>query len=152
MNDEGIAYRREHIRFKLHVPLYAELTLQRVGGREMNSRTQKVLLDDISFGGCLFRTHLQLPVREDVEWRMMLPLGSFVIRATTVVVRAYEEEGYFLHGARWVQSDYEKHLFQYRLNRYLQAAYAFGPHIQTLYRKVNERGDDGRFKRLDLGK
>lgn len=150
MSEEGKDNRREHIRFKLHVPLYAELTLHRVGGREMRSRTQKVLLDDISCGGCLFRTYLELPAREDVEWRMKLDLGEFAIRAIAIVVRSFEEEGYHMHGARWKLTDYEKRLFHYRLNRYLQSVYAFPPHIQTLYRKVNERGDDGQFKRLDL--
>lgn len=142
--------RREHIRFKLHVPLCAELTLLRVGGRHMRSRSQRVLLDDIGYGGCLFRTYLELPARDDVEWTMKLDLGGYEIRAVAVIVRAFEEEGYRMHGARWKLTDYEKHLFHYRLNHYLQSVYAFPPHIQTLYRKVIERDEDGQFKRLDF--
>ena len=150
MSEEGKDNRREHIRFKLYVPLYAELTLLRVGGREMRSRSQRVLLDNISYGGCLFRSYLQLPARDDVEWAMRLDFGSYEIRAIAVIVRAYAEDGYAMYGVRWKLTDYEKHVFHYRLNQYLQTVYDFPPHIQTLYRKVNERDDDGRFKELDM--
>lgn len=149
MKQEERENRREHVRFSLHVPLYAELTLHRVGGRELRSRTQKVLLDDISFGGCLFRTHLQLPPRPDVEWVFRLQLGSYTVHLKGIVLRAKVDEGYCLYGVRWMLSAYESHLFRYRLNEYMLATYSFGPHIQAFYRKLAERRADSSFKRLD---
>ncbi|MFC5530635.1 PilZ domain-containing protein [Cohnella yongneupensis] len=149
MDQEEQENRRQYIRFGLHLPLYAELSLLRVGDRTARSRSQKVLLDNISFGGCLFRTHLELPPRDDVEWMLKMQLNHHEVHLKATIVRVQEEEGYFLYGVSWKLSTYERHLFHYRLNEYLQSAYAFAPHIQTLYRKVMERGGDKQFKRLD---
>ncbi|MFD0671298.1 PilZ domain-containing protein [Cohnella sp. GCM10027633] len=149
MEQEERQNRREHVRFSLSVPLYGELSLHRVGEQEIRSRTQKVLLDDISYGGCLFRTHLQIPPRSDVEWVFKLQLGTYSIHLKGTVLRARAEEEYFLYGVRWNLSAYESHLFRYRLNEYMLATYAFGPHIQTLYRKLAERSADPSFKRMD---
>lgn len=142
--------RRKHIRFGLYIPLYAELSLHRVGAQYRRSRSTKVLLDNISFGGCLFRTNLILPPREDVEWLLKLRFGTYTMHVKAIVVRASGEDGYYLYGAKWKLSPYERHLFQYRLNEYLQATYVFAPHIQTLYRLVMERSADQYFKRLDI--
>jgi len=142
--------RRQYIRFGLYIPLYAELSLHRVGAQYRRSRSTKVLLDNISFGGCLFRTNLILPPREDVEWVLKLRLGTYTIHVKAIVVRTSEEDGYYLYGVKWKLSPYERHLFQYRLNEYLQATYVFAPHIQTLYRLVMERTADQHFKKLDI--
>ncbi|MBO9597677.1 MAG: PilZ domain-containing protein [Cohnella sp.] len=142
--------RRKHIRFALYLPLYAELSLHRVGSQYRRSRSIKVLLDDISFGGCLFRTGLIIPPRDDVEWLLKLRFGTYAMHAKAIVVRSSEEEGYYLYGVKWKLSAYERHLFQYRMNEYLQATYVFAPHIQTLYRQVMERAADQQFKKLDI--
>lgn len=150
MGEEVPQNRRLHVRFGLHVPLYADLYLHRVGDREITSRTLKVLLDNISYGGCLFRTHLQIPPRPDVTWMLKLRLGQSTMRLKGIIVRGQAEEGYSLYGVTWKLSAYESQIFRYRLNEYLQATYVFAPHIQTLYRKIAERSEDSRFKRLDF--
>ncbi|WP_027087596.1 PilZ domain-containing protein [Cohnella panacarvi] len=142
--------RRKYIRFGLYAPLYAELSLHRVGAQYRRSRSAIVLLDNISFGGCLFRTNLIIPPREDVEWLLRLRFGRYAMHAKAIVVRSGDEEGYNLYGAKWKLSAYERHLFQYRLNEYLQATYVFAPHIQTLYRQVMERTADQQFKKFDI--
>lgn len=150
MESEEPLNRREYIRFNLYIPLYAELSLYRVGNQCRKSRSLKVILDNISFGGCLFRTHLIIPPREEVEWLLKLQLGRNTMHIKAVVVRSSKEEGFFLYGVKWRLSAYERHIFQYRLNEYLSATYVFGPHIQTLYRKVMERISDQPFNKLDI--
>ncbi len=142
--------RRKSIRFGLYIPLYAELSLHRVSAMYRRSRSTRVLLDNISIGGCLFRTNLILPPRDDVEWLFKLQFGRYTMHVKAIVVRTTEEEGYYLYGAKWKLSPYERHLFQYRMNEYLQATYVFAPHIQTLYRQVMERTADQQFKKFDI--
>lgn len=150
MENEENQNRREHIRFGLHIPLFAELSLHRVGELELHSRSQRVLLDNISFGGCLFRTHLRIPPRQDVEWLFKLQLGTNTVHSKGIVLRVREDEGYCLYGAAWKQSTYESRLFRYRLNKYLHATYVLGPHIEAFYRKLSERSVDGTFQRWDF--
>jgi len=150
MDAEERQNRRAFIRFELHIPLFAELSLCSVGDRTMSSRSQKVLMKNISFGGCLFGTHLQLPARDDVVWFLNVPLGRHAMQLKTIIVRASEEDGLFYYGASWKMSAYESYLFQYRLNAYLQATYVFSPRIQSLYNKINERKVDHGFKKLDI--
>lgn len=149
-NEQERSNRRQHLRFGLHIPLFAELSLSRVGEMEMRSKSQRVLLDNISFGGCLFRTHLRIPPRSDVLWSFKLQMGIHIVHTKGIVLRASEEEGYYLYGAAWKQSEYERQLFRYRLNEYLLSAYSLGPHIESFYRQLTERDMDETFKRWDV--
>lgn len=149
-NEQERLNRRQHLRFGLHIPLFGELSLSRVGGTETQSKVQRVLFDNISFGGCLFRTHLRIPLRDDVVWSFKLHMGIHIVHTKGIVLRAMEEEGYYLYGAAWKQSAYERQLFRYRLNEYLLSTYSLGPHIESFYRQLTERDMDESFKRWDV--
>jgi hypothetical protein len=150
MNEERMENRREYIRFQLTVPLFAELSLWQIREREMRSRSQRVLLNNISVGGCLFTTNLLLPVREDVEWLLKLQLGHYTVKARAIVLHTGQEDGLIRYGVRWVMSGMERQAFQYRLNEYMRMVLVSSPHIHTLYNKISERKSDGRFKKLDV--
>jgi hypothetical protein len=149
-SEERPENRRRHIRFELNVPLFAELSLWRIKGVEMKSRTQRVLVNDISAGGCQFRTHLQIPPREDVEWLLKLQFGKYKTQLKAIIVRAFEDEGLQVYGIRWTMTGLEYQAFHYRLNEYIYSSMVSSPHIQTLYRKIAERSSDGQFQRLDV--
>ncbi|BBI31759.1 PilZ domain-containing protein [Cohnella abietis] len=150
MEDEIQEHRREHIRFELTTPLYAELSLLRVQEREIGSRSQRVMLNNISLGGCQFKTHLQIPLRDDVEWLLKLKLGHYLIQLKAVVVNVAEDEGLYLYGVKWILTGLEKQSFQYRLNEYLRIMLISSPHIYKLYQKIADRSNDGQFKQLDV--
>ncbi|WP_239618859.1 PilZ domain-containing protein [Cohnella mopanensis] len=150
MDGERTENRREHIRFQLTVPLFADLSLSQVKERELRSRIQRVLLNNISVGGCQFTTNLILPVRDDVEWLLKLQLGHYTVKARAVILHTDNEEGLARYGVRWVMSGLERHAFQYRLNEYMRMVLISSPHIHTLYNKISERKSDGLFKKFDV--
>jgi hypothetical protein len=150
MEEELQENRREHIRFKLTAPLFAEMSLWCVREREMRSRSQRVILNNISVGGCQFATSLQIPVRDDVQWLLKLQLGHYTVKARAVILHSGEEEGLYLYGARWNMSGLDRQAFQYRLNEYLRLVLVSSPHIHSLYKKIVDRGGDGQFKKLDI--
>jgi hypothetical protein len=150
MEEELQENRREHIRFKLTVPLIADISLWCVGDREMRSRSQRVLLDNLSVGGCQFTTSLLIPVRDDIQWLLKLQLGHYTVKARVVVVHTGEQDGLLRYGTRWVMSGLDRQAFQYRLHEYMRLVLVSSPHIHTLYKKIIDRGSDGQFKKLDV--
>jgi hypothetical protein len=150
MEEEIIENRREHIRFELSVPLFAEFSLGRVKEKEIKSRSQRVLLTNISAGGCQLKTFLQIPPRDDVEWLLKLQLGKYATQLKAVIVRCTEEEGLQVYGLRWIMTGLECQTFKYRLQDYLFSVLVSSPHIHTLYRKIAARNSDGLFRQLDV--
>jgi hypothetical protein len=150
MDEEIQENRREYIRFELHVPLFAELSLARVQERELKSRTQRVLLNDISLGGCQFKTYLLIPARSDVEWSFKLQLGKYFLNLKAIIVRSAQEDGFYVYGVCWKMTNFERHALHYRLNEYLFSVLVSSPHILTLYRKIVERKANGHFRGLDI--
>ncbi|QMV43214.1 PilZ domain-containing protein [Cohnella cholangitidis] len=150
MDGEWVENRRQHLRFQLTVPLFAELSLWQIREREMRSRSQRVMLNNISVGGCLFATALVLPVRDDVEWLLKLQLGHYTVKARAVILHAGQEDGLSRYGVRWIMSGMERQAFQYRLNEYMRMVLVSSPHIHTLYNKISERKADGQFKKFDI--
>jgi hypothetical protein len=150
MEEEKQENRRESFRFELIVPLFAELSLWRVKDREMRSRTQRVLLNNISAGGCRFKTHLQIPPRDDVEWLLKFQLGKYAAKLRVFIVNVGQEEGLQVYGCRWAMTGLEHQSFQYRLNEYLHAVLVSSPHIHTLYKKMADRDNDDYFRKLDV--
>lgn len=147
--EEGLEEnRREHLRFRLNVPLYAEFSLWRVREREIRSRKQRVLIHNISVGGCQFSTNLQIPVRDDVEWILNLQLNHNTIKLKAIILHVVPKDGRFAYGVRWVLTGLERQAFQYRLQEYLRLVLVSSVHILTLYKKISDR-DVGQFKRLD---
>lgn len=142
--------RRKSIRFELIIPLFAELSLWRVKDREMRSRTQRVLLTNISTDGCKFKTHLLIPPRDDVEWLLKFQLGKYTAKLRVIIVNAGEEEGLQVYGCRWAMTGLESQSYQFRLNEYLYTVLVSSPHIHTLYKKIADRGNDGHFRKLDV--
>ncbi|MCD9023687.1 hypothetical protein [Cohnella silvisoli] len=150
MDEEIQENRRENIRFELIVPLFAELSLWRVKEREIRSRTQRVLLRNISAGGCRFKTHLHIPPRDDVEWLLKFQLGNYSLKQKVIIVNTCQEEGLQVYGGCWTMTGLERQSFQYRLNEYLHTVLVSSPHIHTLYKKIAGRDDDGQFRKLDV--
>ncbi|XID92825.1 PilZ domain-containing protein [Paenibacillaceae bacterium WGS1546] len=150
MDKENIENRRAFVRFKPQAPLYVELSLHQVGQTEIGSRVQRVLLQDISLGGCRIATSLALPVREDVEWTVKLQLGFYTAKPRYVIVHSGREDGLYSYGGRWEMTGLERHAFQYRFHEYMKLLMASRPHIRALYKKLAERDMDERFKRLDV--
>lgn len=142
--------RREYIRFKLITPLFAELSLWRVNEREMRSRSQRVLFNNISVGGCQFSSNLLIPIRDDVEWLLKLQLGHYTVKARAVILHASQEDGLYAYGARWIMTNLERQAYQYRLNEYLRMVLVTSPHIHTLYKRIIDRNSDGYFKKFDV--
>ncbi len=150
MDEEWVENRREYVRFALNVPLFGELSLLRVGEREIRSRNQRVLLSNISVGGCRFTTSLRIPVRDDVEWQIKLQLGRYSVKLRAVILHESEEDGLSSYGVRWVMTGIEKQAFQYRLSEYLRLVLVSSPHILSLYKKIADRHNDDFFKKLDV--
>jgi hypothetical protein len=150
MEEEIQENRRESIRFGLIAPLFAELSLWRVKDREIRSRTQRVLLNNISAGGCQFKTHLQIPPRDDVEWLLKFQLGKYSVKLRVIIMNKDEEEGLQVYGCRLAMTGLERQSFQYRLNEYLRTVLLSSPHIHTLYKKIADRDNDGFFRKLDV--
>lgn len=142
--------RREHVRFEANVPLFAELSLWKANGKELGSRTQRVIINNLSLGGCCFETFLELPIREDVEWLLNMRLGKYSINLRGIVVRRERSDGYQIYGAKWVLTGLERQALQYRLNEYVRLVLVSSPHIHALYKKLSTRNDDGRFRHLDV--
>jgi len=141
--------RRQHMRFKLNAPLFAHLSLCRVKERDIESRAQRVMLNNISVGGCQFTTNLLIPVRDDVEWKLRLQLGHYWVKLKAVVVHYAEAEGLYHYGVRWKINGLERQALQYRLNEYLRLIFVSSPHIHSLYKKLANRNCDGQFKPFD---
>lgn len=150
MEEERTENRRKHIRFELIVPLFAEFSLWRVKDKEIKSRTQRVLLTNISAGGCQLKTFLQIPPRDDVEWLLKLQLGKYTTQLKAVIVRSTEEEGLQVYGLRWIMTGVEYQTFKYRLHEYLFSVLVSSPQIHTIYRKIAARNSDGLFRQLDV--
>jgi hypothetical protein len=150
MDEEIQENRRESIRFELIVPLFAELSLCRIKDRELRSRTQRILLNNISPGGCQFKTHLQIPPRDDVEWLLKFQMGKYAAKFRVIILNAGHEEGLQVYGCRWAMTGLERQSFQYRLNEYLHAVLVSSPHIHTIYKKIADRDNDGHFRKLDV--
>lgn len=150
MDEEWVENRREHIRFQLTVPLFAELSLWQVAEREIRSRNQRVMLNNISVGGCQFTTNLIIPVRDDVEWLLKLQLVHYTVKAKAVILHTGHEDGLVRYGVRWVMTGLERHAFQYRLSEYMRMVLVTSPHIHTLYSKISERKADSQFKKFDI--
>jgi hypothetical protein len=150
MDEEMQENRRESIRFELIVPLFAELSLCRIKDRELRSRTQRILLNNISPGGCQFKTHLQIPPRDDVEWLLKFQMGKYAAKFRVIILNAGHEEGLLVYGCRWAMTGLERQSFQYRLNEYLHAVLVSSPHIHTIYKKIADRDNDGHFRKLDV--
>ncbi|WP_256758976.1 hypothetical protein [Cohnella sp. WQ 127256] len=150
MDDVLVENRREHIRFKLTTPLFAELSLWRVDVREIRSRKQVILLNNMSVGGCQFTTNLLIPVREDVEWLIEYRMGHYFVKLRTVIVHTGHEDGLHTYGARWLMTGLERQAYQYRLNDYMQKVIISSPHIHTLYKKISDRNNDGQFRQFDV--
>ncbi|MFC5472164.1 PilZ domain-containing protein [Cohnella suwonensis] len=147
---ENETNRREYVRFETNVPLFAELSLRSVGGREMNSRKQRVIIHNVSFGGCCFSTFLRMPVRDDVEWTLKLLLGNYPATLRGVIVHAGEAEGLFNYGVRWALTGLERQTLHYRLNEYVRNVLVGSPHIHTIYKQLTLRYEGGQFKRFDV--
>ncbi|WEK54911.1 MAG: PilZ domain-containing protein [Candidatus Cohnella colombiensis] len=150
MNEIVQPNRRKYMRFELHIPLFAEFALFSVGERALRSRSQKVIVNNISFGGCRFSTHLQIPPRDDVRWCLKVDLGRSTMSLKGVIVHVEEAEGLHQYGVRWELSNYERHCFEYKLNEYLMTVYTFSPHIQSLYKQVIARYPEQHFQKLDF--
>ncbi len=150
MEEELQLNRRKHIRFELNSPLFSEISLCRVKEREIRSRTQRILLYNISAGGCQFKTHLRIPPREDVEWLIKLQFGKYTTQLKANIVRTTQEEGIHIYGGCWKMTGLERQTFQYRLNEYLHSLLVSSPHILALYRKISDRNNDGHFRQLDV--
>ncbi|TVY01135.1 PilZ domain-containing protein [Cohnella terricola] len=150
MNEENGVNRRTHVRFRFQTPFLAELSLWRVRDRGLRSRAQKVIVRDISLGGCSFISKLQLPLREDVEWLVQLELGHYTAKPRLILLHRREEEGSIVYGGRWIMTALERQAFQFRFNDYVRLMLLESPHIHTLYKKIADRNDDGQFKHLDV--
>jgi hypothetical protein len=150
MDEEIALNRRAHIRFKLQTPFFVELSLYQVQGKELRSHAQRVVLRDISLGGCSFATHLRLPIRNDVEWQVVLQLGHYTAKPGFIVLHCGHEDGLLIYGGRWVMTGLERQAFQYRFHEYMRLALVASPSIHRLYKKVMDRRDDRGFERLDV--
>ncbi|MFC5404991.1 PilZ domain-containing protein [Cohnella soli] len=142
--------RREHVRFEMNVPLFAELSLNSVGGREMGSRKQRVIIRNVSFGGCCFSTFLRMPVRDDVEWTLKLILGHYPATLRGVIVHSGEADGLFQYGVRWTLTELERQTLHYRLNDYVRNVLVRSPHIHTIYKQLTRKYESGKFKKFDV--
>jgi len=150
MDEENGVNRRAHVRFRFQTPFLAELSLWRVRGRSYRSRVQKVIVRDISLGGCSFISTLQLPLREDVEWSVKLELGHYIAKPRLILLHRRQEEGSNVYGGRWILTGLERQAFQFRFDDYVRLMLIESPHIHTLYKKISDRNDDGHFKHLDV--
>ncbi|MFC4597470.1 hypothetical protein [Cohnella hongkongensis] len=150
MSEQRVVNRRAHLRFRPQSPVYVELMLWRIRDSERRSRAQRVLLRDIGLGGCSFATHLRLPIRDDVEWRIEMQLAGYTACPRIVLLHGgAEDDGRHYYGGQWRMNGAELLAFQYRFEEYVRLMLLESPHIHTLYKKVSDRRDDGEFKRLD---
>lgn len=152
MDENSAENRREFVRLRLTIPIFAELSLSRIGEREMRSRTRRVNMEDIGPGGCRFTTWLRLPSREDVEWLLKFRLGKHFIHLKAQVLWSdADDEGMFTHGAKWRMTEFERQVYRYRLYEFMRTMLVASPHIHMLYKKMAARSQEEPVRRLDLG-
>lgn len=142
--------RAELSNFNIHISLFADLSIYRVKERQVDSGSQRVLMTHVNFQGCQFRTHLQIPVRSDVQWVLKAKLGHYTTPLRAIIVGSIQEDGLFLYEASWKMTAAERYSYQVRLNEYLQTLLVSSPDILAFYKRISERHIYGGFRQFDV--
>jgi diguanylate cyclase (GGDEF)-like protein len=90
--------KRQYFRVLLTYPLEADMTIERIGMKELNIGSTKVLIEDIGPGGLRFISAINLPKKEDI-----------ILRFTTeIFLGTFQINGHIV----W-SSELDDHIFQY---------------------------------------
>jgi c-di-GMP-binding flagellar brake protein YcgR len=89
---EEMENRRKYFRHYFKTPLCSEMRILKVGEKLVNSKKTFVCIKNISAGGLLFETNLEIPVRTDVTFEFSMTICHNELILYGIVKRRHDLE------------------------------------------------------------
>ncbi len=98
--------KRKFFRIQLDDPLSTDVTIVKIKNKNVESKSARVIVDNIGPGGLKFITNLDLPVSSDVVLEFELEIVNKAIKLLGYTVRKKENaEGQFEYGVTFTIDD-----------------------------------------------
>ena len=89
-------YARKSLRLRPSKPLYADVSIEKIGDRAVHTNIARIKVLDISSGGLRFASPLRFPVKKSVILKVMLELD----------LQQYVLHGFLVHSSQSETGEY----------------------------------------------
>lgn len=127
--------RRKFFRHEFQFPLPGEMTIVELNGRKVSVGTTPILIENISLGGVMIQSNLNLPVNKNMKFHLNFEIMN----------EKFEIDGEL----KWMEEDFKEKIFSYGvsfgLDRVTENRVAYLMNKLSTYRKKSEKIPDTTF-------
>jgi c-di-GMP-binding flagellar brake protein YcgR len=106
---EEIQNRRQYFRHYFSIPLCTEMRIIKIGTKNVETKKTLICIKNISAGGLLFETNLNIPVRADVTFEFAMTVCHRKLILPGIFKRRHNlEQQQYQYGVEFLLSEQEK--------------------------------------------